>query len=291
MGKLLVIADEGDSCIATSRGLQLARKLGHSVEVVAFVYAPLSRIARGKEKQASFKQALLERRREQVQARIDRFSEKGQRVSLRVVWMEHIHPWVNKRAAKAGFDAVVKTGNQSGNLIYTSTDWHLLRECPAPVLITAEKRWHRTKPVLAALDLGTRNSQKRALNSKILAQAKALAETLGVELRIISAIEIPAILSDLDLVDPIRYTREHRAELLPHLKSLAKAHDLPEKLFVTKRGPADKVICSYAARVRAQIVVIGTVARQGLSAAVVGNTAEEVLQHLRTDILALKADD
>ena len=78
---------------------------------------------------------------------------------------------------------------------------------------------------------------------------------------------------------------------MPYLKSLASTHDVSEKDFKTKRGPVDKVIVSYAARVRAQIVVLGTVARQGLSAAIIGNTAEEVLQHLRTDVLALKADE
>jgi universal stress protein E len=45
-------------------------------------------------------------------------------------------------------------------MTYTSTDWHLLRECPAPVLLAAEDKWHRTKPVLAALDLGTKNARQ-----------------------------------------------------------------------------------------------------------------------------------
>ncbi|MFT6890860.1 MAG: universal stress protein E, partial [Halioglobus sp.] len=42
MGKMLVIADMKDSCIATPRGLQLAHKLGHAVEVVAFIHTSLS---------------------------------------------------------------------------------------------------------------------------------------------------------------------------------------------------------------------------------------------------------
>ncbi|MEM1143539.1 MAG: universal stress protein [Pseudomonadota bacterium] len=290
MGKILVVADEGDSCVATSRGVQLAEALGHSIEVVAFTFAPLSRIASDKDKQAAFKTALLEQRQEQVQARIDRFRKPDQKVSLRVVWKEHIHEWVVKRAQKAHFDLVIKTGRQSGSITYTSTDWHLLRECPAPVMITEANKWHRTKPVLAALDLGTKSKRKQALNSAVLGKAKELAHTLGVELKIVSAIEIPAILSDLDLIDPIRYTKEHREELMPHLKVLAKAHDVDKKAFVTRRGPVDKVICSYAAKVRAQVVVLGTSARTGIGAAIIGNTAEEVLEFLRTDILAIKGD-
>ncbi|MFT7288732.1 MAG: universal stress protein E, partial [Halieaceae bacterium] len=149
-------------------------------------------------------------------------------------------------------------------------------------------KWHRTKPVLAALDLGTRVRSKQKLNSQVLGRSKALADALGVELKIIAAIEVPTLLADLDLIDPGTYSKEQREEMLPHLKSLAKAHDIPEKDFVSKRGPVEKVITSQAAKVRAQLVVMGTVGRRGLKAKLMGNTAEAVLQHLRTDILALK---
>ena len=98
------------------------------------------------------------------------------------------------------------------------------------------------------------------------------------------------MLADLDLVDPISYSKKHREEMMPHLKALAKEHDIDEKAFVTKRGPVAKVITSQAAKARAQIVVMGTVARSGLKAKLLGNTAESVLQDLKTDVLALKPD-
>ena len=74
---------------------------------------------------------------------------------------------------------MVKTGSRSESLVHTSVDWQLLRECPAPVLIVAEKRWHRTRPVLASLDLSSDLQAKRQLNHKVLASAKWLAEALG----------------------------------------------------------------------------------------------------------------
>jgi universal stress protein E len=58
------------------------------------------------------------------------------------------------------------------------------------------------------------------------------------------------------------YAREHREKMLPHLKSLAKEHGLPEKDVAMKRGPVSKVITSEAAKARAQIVVMGTVGSQ-----------------------------
>ncbi|WOJ93958.1 universal stress protein [Congregibacter variabilis] len=289
MGKILIVADKGKSCVATSRGLELAAKLGYDAEVVAFVYAPLNQIEGGKDAQAAVRQQLLDKRREQLAERIDAFATGGQKVALKVVWMKIVHPWIVKRSSSQ-FAAVVKTSHSTGSLGYTSTDWHVLRECPVPVLMVAEKKWSRTRPVMAALDLGTRKRSKQQLNSRVLGAAKALAEALGVELKIMSAIDIPSVLADLDLVDPISYTKKHRQEMLPHLKALAKEHDIPEKAFITKRGPVAKVITSQAAKARAQIVVMGTVARQGLSAKLIGNTAETVLQDLHTDVLAIKPE-
>lgn len=290
MGKLLIVADQHDSSSAIERGLKLARKLGHSVEVVAFVYAPLQRVAAGKAEQGVMKKRILEGRRAQVEDRISRFSKEGQAVALKVVWLEDIHPWITKRAASTSFDAVIKTSHASGSFGYTSTDWHLLRDCTAPVLLVAQKKWQRTKPVLAALDLGTRSRSKQKLNDEILRQAKKIAEALKVELRIIAAIEVPTLLADLDLVDPVAYAKEHREAMLPQIRKLAAAHDLPEKAFQCKRGPVAMVITSVAAKARAQLVVIGTVGRSGLKARVIGNTAEEVLQHLHTDVLAIKPE-
>ena len=288
MGKILIIADKKGKGLATSRGLTLAQKLNLDVDVVAFAYEPLGAYRVSKDEQAEVKERLLRGRGQLIQARIDKYAEPGQKVSLEVVWEKDIVHWIKGRCADVDYEGVIKTGRRSESLVHSSSDWELLRECHAPVLIVAEKKWHRTKPVLVTLDLGSSVATKRALNHKVLAAGKMLAETLAVELEIITAIEVPAFLSDLDLVDPVAYSEEARLAMLPHLRELAAAHDIPEEKFHCKRGPVSKVITSRAAKVRAQIVVMGTVGRTGVKARLLGNTAEGVLRHLKTDVLAIK---
>ena len=288
MGKVLVVADLQEKCSATPRGLQLAAKLGLAVEVVAFAHAPLKRLGADRAQQAEIKRRLMAEREVTVQARIDKYTSADQKVSLKVVWSKDIHPWIIARAAK-GFAAVIKTGNQARTGFRTSTDWHLLRECASPVLLVAEKKWHKTKPILAAVDLGTKNKRKRDLNHSVVAQAKILAEALQAPLNLIYAIEVPTILTDMDIIDPATYVRQQKEAMQPQLQQLAAAHDIPPKAFRSKRGPVAKVINSEAARVRAQLVVLGTLGRQGVSARLIGNTAEEVLSHLNTDVLTLKS--
>jgi universal stress protein E len=288
MAKVLIIADLKNKCFATPRGLSLAARLGLEAEVVAFAYAPLSRLRKDEAERAGIRNFLLAERKRAVQARIDKHSEAGQKVGLKVIWEKDIHRWVSEHCDGGEYIAVVKTGHRSESLVHTSLDWQLLRECPAPVLIVAEKRWHQTRPVLASLDLASELPTKRQLNHKVLASAKWLAEALGVELEIITAVEVPLLLADLDLVDPVAYAREAIEEMQPHLRELAAAHDLPESVFRCKRGPVARVINSRAAKVRAQIVVMGTVGRKGVKGRLIGNTAEKVLGHLKTDVLAIK---
>ncbi len=288
MGKLLIVADrvsKGD--IAVQRGLQLASKLGCGVDVVAFCYTSIKNLRLKGGQRQEIKKNLIARRTDEVQAQIDRFSTGGQKVSLQVVWEKDIVPWIIKRCARP-YDALVKTGHRSETFAYTSTDWQLLRECPRPVLIVASKKWQRTKPILASVDLGTKLPEKIALNHSVIATAKTYAAALDAPLVIISAIEVPAILTDLGLIDPGPYVKEIKAELKPVVTELAEAHELPVSTFRIKKGPVEKVINSVAAKERAQLLVMGTVGRRGVQAKLLGNTAEGVLRHIRTDVLAMK---
>ena len=288
MGTLLVIADMGEKCSATPRGLQLAAKLGQAVEVVAFTYAPLRGIKAKQAEQRLLRKQLMADRELVVQARIEKFRQPGQKVSLKVIWEKDICRWVNRRCGEKHFLAVVKTGHRSESLVHTSLDWQLLRECPAPVLIVAEKRWHKARPVLACLDLSSTVATKKKLNHQVLEAASRLAAILEVELKIITAIEVPTLLADLDLVDPASYARQARADMGPQIRKLARTHAIPESDFHCKRGPVDRVIASQAAKVHAQLVVMGTVGRKGVKARLLGNTAEQVLRHMKTDVLAIK---
>ena len=288
MGKLLVIADIDGPGIATPRGLELASRFNRETEVVAFVYAPLKQLKVDATERAAIKQRLLDERRADVQARIDRSADATQKVRLNVIWEKDVAAWVNKRCLKGGYDMVVKTGRRTETLAHTSTDWQLLRECPASVLIVAERKWSRTKPVMAALDLASTAKVKRQLNEDVVARSLALANALDTTLELICAIEVPTLLSDLDLVDERKYVRDAKEDMAPQIAYLAKKFDLSEAAFQVKKGPVERVIASQAAAKRAQVVIMGTVGRKGVKARLLGNTAEKVLRHLKTDVLALK---
>lgn len=290
MGKLLLIADMKGSCIATPRGLEIADKLKLETEVVAFVYAPLGKLQADAAGKAAIKKRLQSERETELRAVIDKHQRPGQKVKLHVYWGKDMVDWVIRHCSRTAYSMVVKKGHRSETLAHASSDWLLLRECPAPLLILAENKWRRTSPVMAAVDLSTSVATKKRLNDKVLSHARLLADAMGEQLEIICAVEVPTLLQELDLVDPATYAREAKAEMAPALRKLAAKHGIPEDAFRIKRGPVEKVIASQAAEKRAQIVVMGTVGRKGVKARLIGNTAEKVLATLKTDVLALKPD-
>tara|TARA_R110002110_G_scaffold66978_1_gene182978 strand:+ start:65539 stop:66408 length:870 start_codon:yes stop_codon:yes gene_type:complete len=288
MGRLLIIADQNKKCSATPRGLKLAARLGLSATVAGFAYAPLKSLGISAAEQKLVRERILREREQDIRERGARCAQDDQTVDYKAVWEKDIAQWVTRQCAGDKYLWVVKTSRPSGSIIHTSTDWQLLRECPAPVLLVAADKWDRTRPVLVALDLSTDIPTKRKLNHKTLSIGQALAGALEVELKIITAIDIPTLLTDLDLVDPIAYTKDAEEKMQPQIRRLAGEFGIPEKDFSVKRGPVEKVINSRAARVRAQIVVMGTVGRKGVKARLLGNTAEKVLELLKTDVLAVK---
>lgn len=288
MGKVLVIADPEGECNAIPRGLLLADRLGLDAEVYGFVHTSLAQLKLDGDARAEVRKRLQSKRETELQGSIDQHGNAGQKVKLRVLWEKDVAGWVCQRCARSKYRMVVKTGRRTESLVHTSTDWMLLRDCPAPVLIVAENKWRQTRPVLAALDLASSSAVKKHLNEAILEQAGALATAMGESLAIICAVEVPTLLQDLDLVDPRSYVAQLRQAMQPQISALARRHALPEKAFRVKRGPAEKVITSEAAKQRAQLVVMGTVGRKGVKGRLIGNTAEKVLRHLHTDVLALK---
>lgn len=287
MTKLLIVDDIEEKCVALPRGLQLAEAMDLEPEVVAFTWANLKRLRLDATKSAEVKKKLMDDRRAELAARVEQYQVGDRKVKTQVVWAEDIHTWINRRA-EGDYAAVVKTRHQSESLAHTSTDWHLLRGCSAPVLLVGRKKWKKGGGILATVDLDTGNRTKHKLNADVVLEARHYAEMFDLPLSVLAVIEVPTLLADLDLVDVKTWAKERKAELQPVLEALAEDTGLPVSAFKLKRGPVAKTIVSEAYEQKAQLVVMGTVARKGVKAQVIGNTAENVLNLLKTDTLTLK---
>ena len=58
-----------------------------------------------------------------------------------------------------------------------------------------------------------------------------------------------------------------------------------------REGAADIVINDLAREIDAGVIVLGTVARSGISGLFIGNTAESIMEHTQSDVVAMKQSD
>jgi universal stress protein E len=214
-------------------------------------------------------------------------------VTSKVVWHNRPFEAIIQEVIDHNVDLVIKGTHQHDkfkSVIFTPTDWHILRKCPCPVLLVKDHKWPDQGNVLAALNVGGDEAEHLSLNKAITTHTQNIAALIHANVHLVNsypgtpvniAIEIPEF-------DASEYTN---TMLTHHLEAMAKhANDflIPLENTHVKEGLPEVVIECVAKRIDAELVIIGTVGRTGISAALIGNTAEHVLDQLSCDVLALK---
>ena len=171
----------------------------------------------------------------------------------------------------------------------------LLRLCPCPVWILKPEVHGAFDRVLAAVDLGAADQPHVQLNDEILDLAQNVARAEHAELHLVAA-------WDLWMEGPLR-RRAGDDEINKTLEAmeLKMQRALDELLNKTEldkdqvtvhlhRGIASSVILAMVEQVAADLVVMGTVCRTGVSGFLIGNTAENVLSSITCSVLAIKPE-
>jgi len=293
LDNLLVIADRDDPRQRAVRAaLELLPAATGCLHIAGFVYEHaaaepglLSATAA-----ATLQRALLAAKRRWLKRSVAALLPDGVRSRVEIAWAADIVDWVREAAPRDGIDLVVKTGQRSETLFYTPTDWQLLRRCPVPVLIVGHRPRAKKHRILAAVDAGSTDPVQIGLNRKVLATAERLGAALGARVHAAYVVPVSAVAKDLDLIDVAALERRARARLAAPLAALAGEHGIAAEHVVIKAGAPDRVLPSIASRLKADIMVMGTVGRTGAAGKLLGNTAEQVLQRLHTSLLVLRPD-
>ncbi|EGI0863184.1 universal stress protein UspE [Salmonella enterica] len=147
---------------------------------------------------------------------------------------------------------------------------------------------------LVAVNLASEEPYHNALNEKLVKETLQLAEQVNhTEVHLVGAYPVTPINIAIELpeFDPSVYNDAIRGQHLLAMKALRQKFSIDEKVTHVEKGLPEEVIPDLAEHLQAGIVVLGTVGRTGLSAAFLGNTAEQVIDHLRCDLLVIKPDE
>jgi nucleotide-binding universal stress UspA family protein len=218
-------------------------------------------------------------------------TSEGFSISSQQAWEESEHQTIINVQQAEGCGLVIKQhfpDNPLKKAILTPNDWKLLRYCPAPVLmVKSDKPWAGSV-ILAAVDVGNGDSEHRTLHTSIVSHGYDIATLAKAELHVITAHPAPM----LSAADPTFQLKETiQARYREQCKAFQVEYDISDAHLHIVEGPADALIPHKARELKAGVTVIGTVARTGLSGALIGNTAEVILDSVEGDILVLKPDD
>jgi universal stress protein E len=161
----------------------------------------------------------------------------------------------------------------------TNTDWHLIRDCPVPLLLTKPSVWPQQAVVAAAIDPGHEYDRPRALDDRILASAHFLATRFGTGLRVFNAV-LPLVAMAEDSGSPSDISNAATARAVSEVCSL-------------RRGELERVVAQYRVSSSDLHVRAGVASEElpALARDVGASTAERVLESLPCDVLVIKAPD
>ncbi len=151
--------------------------------------------------------------------------------------------------------------------IRTNYDWTLLRLAPCPVLLIKNRRGWKHLRVLAALYPDAPDAAHQKLNHQIISFAQRFSDAYGSEAHIVTVYD--------------QQSDGLNSQQLAEICGVAE-----EFVHVSKGAPAE-VIRNMAVDIDADLILLGTVGRDGLQGPLVGNTSTRLVDHAPSDVLIL----
>jgi universal stress protein E len=221
-------------------------------------------------------------------------------VTCHVDFGRPLHSVILDRVALKKPDLVVKDTHHHSVLrrtLITNTDWHLIRDCPQPLLLVKDTIWSAEPHVSAAVDPGHPQDTPAALDHAVIYAADRIARGLGSQVSLVhcwSPIALYAMgavgggMGGVPVMMPPEVIDSQRGLDRERLEHLARVHDIPPARTHLRDGIAADELPIYAAHHGADLLVMGAVSRSGLDRMFIGHTAEMLLEGLPCDIMVVK---
>jgi nucleotide-binding universal stress UspA family protein len=263
-------------------------------DVVPGLNSRRSKVAHG-DTTVDLQELLVETRRRELEELASRVMTVETRVAVEVGVR---FASIIQRVVRFDHDLVVGAPDRSREglgLRGATTTLHLLRKCPVPVWVDDPTSWGR-RHIVVAVGRFEEDGSVGSLNQMLLELGTSLARIQGGEVHLVHAwrLEGEHLLrnskvrlkaSEVDeLVDQERSDAE---AAFSHLLDSVDISGLDPHLHL-RHGRASDVILQVVEEVKPSVVIMGTLARAGLSGLIIGNTAERVLGDLEASVIAVK---
>lgn len=217
-----------------------------------------------------------------------------QGIQSQTVFTEHhnLSEGIVNAAKREKADLVIKSTHHHSILqraLITNTDWQLIRKCPVPLLLVKPRIWDEDGSIVTAVDPLHAKAEQSTLDHELLETMQFLTKTLTLEPSVFhsyfpfvntlfaSGSEITASLE--------RIREQHESKM----REVLAAHAIDEDKMRLSKGELVPKLIDHIKAVNANLLVIGVLSRNILERAIVGNTAERILEDCPCDVLVIKS--
>jgi len=307
---LCVVTPEAGSQPALERAVTLAENNQASLTVIEVTERVTAGIGmpEGGPISADLQAAIVSAHEQELDALIEPYRQRinvQARVLIGTPFLEIIREVLRNER-----DLVIKTAEACDwqNRLFGSDDMHLLRKCPCPVWLIKPQAQKAYRRILAAVDvddfcLPEELNTRHLLNLQILEMASSLALSEFAELHVVHVWDtigeslINIAFNDTPEEKIATYVEQVKRQNAANLEALmrevtgnlgqdALGYLNPQTHLI--KGTPRKEVPAFAKEIKADLVVMGTVARTGIPGFIMGNTAETILNQLDCSILAVK---
>jgi len=205
----------------------------------------------------------------------------GVPISKEIVWNSKWHDAALRAIAKSGCNLVIKSSyhhSKSRRFYSTTSDFNLMRHCACPILFTHQTQEWKSNKLLACVDLESADARHARLNAVIIRDARALANIVGMDLHIAAAHQ-----NEIDANNLPIEGHGHQVSL----EQLGELYEVDPSRIYLRQGETVTTLTGICDEIDASIVILGTLARTGISGKLIGNTAEKLLDRVEADVLTV----
>jgi len=194
----------------------------------------------------------------------------GIEYTMEISWSSEWQKSIMESAKRFDADLIylpVHAKTASNRFIFTESKWELLKGAYCPVVLIRPGAKAQRKVILAAVNFQAERDVQKALNKKIIEQAKYYANVYGADLHVING-----------YLDSMSY---------PDRGKLVNETGISNDKIHVENGYTSDVVSALAEKINADLIIMGTLGQNGMTKTRRGNTAERLIAAVDTDVMVL----
>lgn len=218
---------------------------------------------------------------------------KNVTVTYDAIWHKKLYKGIIELANNHQCDLIVKSTKKHNSIaqrVFTPTDWKLLRFSPVNVLMVKHNEWPDNGNIVSALSLDDGDDAHHSLSDQVAKETQNIANAVNGNIHLMHTYTgAPVHISvEVPQFNPETYNADIKKKCEDKMNKLIQQYRVDHSEQHVIEGLPEDVVPSLCKQLNAQLLVLGSVGRTGIGAALLGNTAEYVIDKVNCDALVIK---